>query len=432
MSDTLICPHCGEEIIITEVIKKQLKQESEQKYQKQLELMEQKTQTKLDEIKKKEQELDKQHQNIEAEVKELAAQERGKIEAELKKTLWEKAQQSANQNSDLELKDLKSQLAERQKLQKEAENRELELRKKQRDLEEKSRQMDIEMERKLDKERQKISEQVQKQAEDSMRLKMLEKEKQLSDTQKMLEEARRKASQGSQQTQGEVLELDFEENLKKQFLHDKIEPVGKGVSGADIIQTVKTNTGSNCGVILWEIKQTKNWTEGWIAKFKDDLRAQKANIAVLVSIALPKGVQSFGRYKGIWVVSPSYATQLAIALRSNLLSVAYERAISAGKGEKQELLFNYITSHEFRQRVEALVELHQEMHTQIIKERTAFERSWKQREMQLQRLMLSTSGMYGEMQGLVGTALQEIKGLELEDGEDSNKSNQLEAKNQEK
>ena len=254
--------------------------------------------------------------------------------------------------------------------------------------------------------------------QEANRLKLLEKDKQIADMRKLVEEAQRKAAQGSQQNQGEVLELDLEETLANTFSYDVISPVGKGVHGADIIQNVRNSQSQSCGVILWEVKRTKNWTEKWVGKFKEDLRNAKANIPVLVTTSLPKGVHGFGAYKNIWVCLPEYAIQLATVLRKNLIEIAYERLASKGKDEKQELLYNYLSSHEFRQRVEALVEVYQEMQTQIDKERAAFEKIWKQREMQMRRLFVSTSGMYGEIQCLVGSSMPEIKGLELESGQD--------------
>ncbi len=387
MSDTLLCPHCGKSIAISDAISHQMQAQLEKKYAVEKRKLEESFQ------------------------KELESTQRN-----LKKELWEKAQvaaaklqeEKAKQQS-IELIDLKSQLDEQKKRNEEMVKQELELRKQKRELEEMKKGFELQKQRELDEERQKIH----KQAEEEHRLKELEKDKTINDLKKLLEEARRKSLQGSQQTQGEVLELDLEQNLRSAFTQDKIDPVAKGVHGADIVQVVCNPSGSSCGVILWEIKQTKNWVDGWVSKLKDDLRAQKANIPVIVTMSLPKEIESFGKYKGVWVVSPDLAIQLATVLRTVLVNAAFERSAALHKGDKADLLFTYVSSHEFRQRVEALVEAYTEMQSGIMKERMGYEKLWKQREAQLQRLFLNTAGMYGEMQGLVGSTMPEIKGLEI-------------------
>jgi hypothetical protein len=234
-----------------------------------------------------------------------------------------------------------------------------------------------------------------------------------------LEEAKRKAQQGSQQTQGEVLELDLEETLRQEFPNDEIEPVGKGVKGADIRQIVKSPKGFVCGVILWESKRTKAWTDEWLTKLKDDLRAEKANIPVIVSTSLPKELKSLmGLIDGVWVTTYELFIPMATLLRKNLLDIGFQKAVSAHRGDKADLLYEYITGHEFRQQVEALAEVYHEMQEEISKERVAFEKIWKTREGQVKRLSLATANVYGSMQGLVGSSMPQVKGLDLPQLED--------------
>lgn len=400
MSDQITCPNCGKTIQITDALTKQLQKDSEQKFQ-----------AELSDLKKQNEEN----------LKKLEQKQLQK-ELELKKQLWQKAQEKASEKLSLEFKDLRQKSEEDEKRKKEMEAQILAERKKSREIIEKTEKAKLELFRKLDEEKEKIKLEIQQKSEEDHRLKAMEKDKQISDMMKQIEELKRKAEQGSQQTQGEVLELDLEAKLKEFFPSDIIEPIAKGINGADIIQTVCNNAGSKCGVILYEIKQTKRFTEGWIAKFKDDLRNAKANVPVLVATVLPESINGFGLYKGVWLSNPKYVIQLSVALRKNLISVSYERAISAGKGKKSEMLFDYISSHEFRQKVEALVEVFSDMQTQLSKERIAFEKQWSMREKQIQRLLLNTAGMYGDMQGLVGSAMPEIKGLEfenqLEDGKE--------------
>jgi hypothetical protein len=254
------------------------------------------------------------------------------------------------------------------------------------------------------------------------RLKDLEKDKIISDLRNALDNARRKASQGSQQLQGEILELDIETTLKESFPTDEIEPVGKGVRGADIRQIVKSPKGFVCGVILWETKRTKAWSDAWVNKLKGDLRAEKANIPVIISLVLPdEAKEGFGLKDGVWIVGFNLILPIASILRRNLLDLGFQKAVSSHKSDKAGYLYEYITSHEFRQQVEAIVEVYKEMDDEIKKERAVFEKVWKRREGQMQRLITSTANVVGSIQGKVGSSALQIKGLELDELESGEK-----------
>lgn len=362
--NTIKCPNCGHPVELTEALKSEIKLESQEELEKEL---------------------------------------RVKIEEENK----------------TELVDLKRTLEEKDKKVSEMREAELKLREEKRKVEEEKKEMALAIERRLDEERKKIEETVLKQASEDFRLKDMEKEKVISDLKKALEDAQRKASQGSQQTQGEVLELDFEETLRNAFPTDEITPVGKGDEGADIHHLVKSPKGYPCGIILWELKRTKTWTDKWLVKLKDDLRAEKANIPVIVTSALPKEMKSLMElFDGVWVCTYELAIPLAFLLRKNLLDVSYQKAISVRKTEKADLLYDFITGHEFAQQVEALVEVYKEMQDQVLRERVAFEKSWKAREEQLKRFINSAANIYGGVQGLVGSAMPQIKGMELQELED--------------
>ncbi len=291
---------------------------------------------------------------------------------------------------------------------------ELDLRKKANELEEKNRTMELSMQRQLDIERNNIRLQTAEEIAETQRLKDREKDKMIDDLKKSLEDAQRKATQGSQQLQGEILELDLESTLKSLFPMDTITPVAKGVLGADISHTIKSPLGSDCGVMLWEIKRTKSWSDSWIGKLKEDLRSAKANIPAIISEVVPESAKSgIGFIEGIWVATAKMAPALALLLRKSLLDTARERASLANQKEKSALLYAYVTSHEFSQNVEMMLETYSEMQEQITKERMAMERSWKLRESQVQKLMSGVSGVYGSLQGIAGPALQNIKQLEL-------------------
>ena len=342
----------------------------------------------------------------------LKQQYENKIE-KTKKSIEEKAKKEVQESLNIKISDLNEQLEEKTKNLKEAQKQEIELRKRQRELVEKEEKLELELSRKIDAERQKIIQKTSKEFEETHRLKDAEKDKQLDDMKRQIDELKRKAEQGSQQMQGEVLELELEESLKEEFPFDVIEPVAKGVKGGDIIQTVKTQSGRICGKILWETKRTKNWSDSWIQKLKDDQRDAKADLAILASESLPKGLQHFRLISGVWVTDILSAVSLALALRVVLIQVARERVTQVGKKEKMELAYNYLTGQEFRNRVEAIVESFTAMKMDLEAERRAMLKIWAKREKQMERVISNAAGMHGDLQEIAGSSLPAIKMLEL-------------------
>ena len=347
--------------------------------------------------------------DIEIRLKQQYENEIGKT----KKSIEEKAKKEVQESLNLKISDLNEQLEKKTKNLKEAQKQELELRKRQRELEEKEEKLELELSRKIDAERQKIIQKTSKEFEETHRLKDAEKDKQLDDMKKQIDELKRKAEQGSQQMQGEVLELELEESLKEEFPFDDIEPVSKGVKGGDIIQTVKTQSGRICGKILWETKRTKNWSDSWIQKLKDDQRDAKADLAILASESLPKGFHHFRLISGVWVTDILSAISLALALRVVLIQVARERETQVGKKEKMEIAYNYLTGQEFRNRVEAIVESFTAMKVDLEAERRAMLKIWAKREKQMERVISNAAGMHGDLQEIAGSSLPTIKILEL-------------------
>ena len=374
MDNSIKCPGCGQTIEITQILREQLEKENQESFQKKL--------------------------------------------TEVQKNAEDKIRKELEEKSLLEVKELKTSLEEKEQKLSQMREEELKLRETKRKLEEREKDLELETQRKIDEERKKIEYEVLKRADDQHRLKDLEKEKTIQDLKKSLDEAQRKANQGSQQTQGEVLELDLENTLRIAFPNDQIEPVGKGVKGADVRQIVRSPRGIICGTVLWESKRTKAWTDEWLTKLKDDLRAEKSDIPVIVSTTLPKEAESgFGVKDGVWIVNYNLIIPLAVILRKSLLDVGYQKAISTNQGRKADLLYEFITGTEFRQQVEALVEVFSEMQDQLNKEKVAFEKIWKNREGQIKRLVSSTVNIYGGAQGLVGSSMPQIKGLELLESE---------------
>lgn len=287
-----------------------------------------------------------------------------------------------------------------------AQQQEIEARKRKNELDEKLRNLELDKQRQIDIEREKWL--------DSQKYRFKEYEKVIEDLKKSNEDAIRKANQGSQQLQGEVQELDLENELKNYFQGDEIAPIGKGILGADIRQTVKSPKGRTCGVVLWESKRTKAWSDQWIVKLKEDALKDKADLCAIVSETLPEFAKNgIGQTDGVWVCLPKLALVLSALLRKSLLDSARQQAIMERKQDASGHLYDYVTSNEFSQIVESMVQTYQNMLEQVNKERTAYERLWKQREMDAQKLLTGISGMYGSI-GAITPNLPPIKILELE------------------
>ena len=325
-----------------------------------------------------------------------------------------RAAEKVTEQFNLQLTDMQEQLQEQKVLAEKATKQELEVRKQVRALEEKEKTLDLELERRLSTEKQKIEKSLTEQYAETNDLKVQELKRKLEEQERGHKEALRKVQQGSMESQGEVLEDDLELRLQQSFPMDTLEEVKKGKAGADIIHTVKNETHQACGVIVWEAKNTKNWSPKWIEKLKDDQREAKANLAVLVSRVLPPEIDTFGQINGIWVSSIAAAIPLASALRQQLSMVEYARNASAGQGDKVELMYEYFSGDEFRQKVEGIVDAFTTMQTQLNKEKTAMQRIWNERDKQIQRVIANTTGMYGDVRGIIGTNVGEIAALELD------------------
>lgn len=280
-------------------------------------------------------------------------------------------------------------------------------------LRRKGEDMELTMKKKLLEEEEKIRQETKKRTEEEHQLKDLEKEKLITDLKKALFEAQKKAEQGSQQTQGESLELTLETKLKQEFPSDDISEVKKGVKGADIIQTVFNKNGVSCGTILWESKNAK-WSDTWAGKLREDQRSAKADLAVLVTVNMPNGVETFSFINGVWVCSWKYFIPLAMTLRFNLVNIEHEKQKTVGVSEKMQDMYDYLTSNEFKHRVEGIVEAFGTLQDDIEREKRWFASKWARQEKEIRRVIDHTHGMYGDLQGVTGKALPEIKSLSLE------------------
>jgi hypothetical protein len=287
----------------------------------------------------------------------------------------------------------------------------LELRKKQRELDERQKNLELDIERKLATQRDEIELSARKKADEEHDLKLKEKEKQLGDALKQVDEMKRKLEQGSQQTQGEILELELEDQLRMNFPDDDIQPVAKGVRGGDVIQRIAGSGEPVC--ILYEFKNTKNWSDGWIAKLKQDQRECKAEMAVLVTRALPKEISCFGQKEGVWVTDFASAIGLACVLRESLIHISYARTAAEGMNYKMELIYKYLSGPEFRQRVEAIVENVRDMQKDLNDEMRRIQKMWEKRQTQLMIMQSSTISIHGKLHAIIGNALSEIPMLQM-------------------
>lgn len=308
----------------------------------------------------------------------------------------------ASQLAGGEVARLTAKLAEAQKAQAAAIEKE-------RILEDQKRELDLTVQKKVQESLQAIREQAKKEAEELLKLKVVEKDTTIASLLKQIEDLRRRAEQGSQQLQGEAQELELESVLRERFPQDAIEPVAKGKSGADVLQRI----AGDGGAILWESKRTKEFSEKWLAKLRADQREAQAEIAILVTQVLPKGVESFELVEGVWVVHPSSAMALATVLRHSLLEIQTARRASQGQQTKMDLVYQYLTGPRFRQRVQAIVEAFTTMQRDLENERIAITKQWEMRRQQIEQVMKSTVGLYGDLQGIAGKSIQEIAALEL-------------------
>lgn len=383
----ITCPNCQHQFNLDEDLKK--------KYQE----LEQNLQTKLKD----------QEEKIKSEYRQKAmdwAEKKAKEEAQ-------KAIDQKMKESQMETKDLKNQLAEKEKKEKEFLDKELELRQKTREIEEKAKTQQLELARKLDEERKKITEQAKVAQAEETRLKMQEKDKQMEIMRKTIEDLKRKSEQGSMQIQGEVQENDLKDILKEAFPFDKIEDVPTGIKGGDIVQTVQNRLGQKIGVILWESKNTKAWSDGWLKKLKADQEKVRADTCILVSQVVPEGVNGFDFIKNVWVSEYKFIIPLIGTIRMQLEETHNIKKSMAGQDEKMNQLSEYLSGNQFKNRVENMVLSFAAMKDELEKERRAMERIWSRREKEIGNVLTNTAGMYGDLQGIMGNSLPEVESLEL-------------------
>jgi hypothetical protein len=408
----IVCPNCHTEIKLTESLAAPLIAETRRQFEQQLAAKEADFGKRETALKKTQDDLVKARQAIDDEVAAKLNAERASIaEAEAKKARVALANDL--EERDRQLAELQQNLTANNAKLAEAQAAQAGMLRKERELQDAKRELELTVEKKVQANLVAVRDKAKLEAEDALKAKVTEKEVQIAGMQRQIEELRRKAEQGSQQLQGEAIELELESLLRARFPHDRIEPVPKGEFGGDVLHRVLGPTGQTCGTILWESKRTKNWSVGWLPKLRDDQRAAKAEIALLVSSALPKDIETFDLIDNVWVTETRFALPLAIALRESLINLAGSRQVQEGQQTKMELVYKYLTGPQFRHRIDAIVERFTDMRDDLDRERKTMTRLWAKREEQLKGVLDSTAGLYGDLQGVAGRAMQEIESLDV-------------------
>ena len=413
------CPKCDAVIDVENVLSADAEQKIKLQYEKQLQQSLAVIDIEKKKLEERERILEEKRKNENEIFQQKLQQEKLKLQTEIQ----EQVHKSVAGDFENQLKLLQQTNLDNEEKLKLSRQKELEFLKKEQELKTKEQELEIEIQKKLIEERNLLSLQIRKEEaektsikETEYQLKMRELEKQLEDQRKLAEEMRRKAEQGSMQLQGEAQELLLEELLREHFPYDTIGEVGKGVEGADCIQIIRNHVGTECGQIIFESKRAKTFQNVWIEKLKTDMRNKQADVAILVTQVFPKEMACFGERDGVWICTFSEVVALTTALRHTIIRIAETKKSEENKGEKMQMLYSFLTGLEFRQQIETIVEGFLSLKNSISKERIQMEKIWKEREKQLDRVLISTSGMYGSIKGIAGASIGNIP--LLEDAED--------------
>lgn len=401
----VVCPQCQNEFQLTDVMYSQILS----RVRGELAVETTAKQRVLDEqtqrLSHREAQLEADENSIVDEIQKAVEIERIRLASE--------ATKKAREDVEVELRDRDERLAEKDDKLKQSQAAELELRKRQRDLESEKAELELEVARKLNEGSQKLRDEAMRQFEEKHLLKDAEKDKMINDLKRNMADMERRLEQGSQQLQGEVLEIELESLLRRTFPIDSIVEVAKGVSGGDVVQTVMDQRGSKCGQILWESKRTKNWSNSWLTKLKDDIRSSRAQCGVIVSEALPDEVRHFMFIDGVWVCSWPCVAALASALRQGLIEIGRSQLSAQGQQEKMAVLYSYLSSSEFRHRIEAIVDSLVSMEQDLASEKRSQQARWTKRGKQIQRSIETSASLYGDLQGILGATLPDLESLTL-------------------
>jgi hypothetical protein len=416
MSESKItCPSCGTTFNAEEAIAKGLEEKLTKEFQEKNKKIAEQNEQRNQEFLRKQMELENLRKDFESKQEKAREEYQQKLKEDREKILAEaksKAEKEASESLGLRLKDLQETLDKKQKENLELQKKEIEFLKKEQELKDIKEKMDLELQKKILEVKKQSEEEVSRRESEKFAMREQEWKKQMEDQKKLNEEMQRKMEQGSMQLQGEVQELFIEEVLKSAFPFDVIEEVSKGARGADCIQLVRNNLMQDCGKIIYESKRTKAFSQEWISKLKDDMRASGAEIAVLITETLPKDQKHFSLMNGVWVCSFSEFRAVAAVLRDGLIRLKVASESNENKGEKMQMLYSYLTGNEFRQQIEAIVEGFSTLQSELDKEKKAMQLIWKKREKQIEKVVNNTIGLYGSVKGIAGASVQDIQALE--------------------
>lgn len=411
---TISCPQCKAQVKLTESLAAPLVEATRREYERRMAQLNLECSRKEDALRQQEQALEKAKAEWMAAEQKRFQLERERIAEEETRRAEMKCQTDLAQRQS-EILHLQAVVKSREEKLATAQREQAAYLQKERALEDQRRELELTVEKRVAEHLSTVRSQARAEAEESLKLRVLEKEQTILSMQKQIDNLKRRAEQGSQQLQGEVQELELETLLGTRFPLDSIVPVRKGEGGGDVLHNVTAAHGRACGSILWETKRTKNWSDSWLAKLRDDQRNSKADLAVLVSHALPRDVESFELIEGVWVSHPRTMIALATVLRQGLLEVETARRASEGQHTKAEMVYQYLAGPRFRQRVQAIVEAFTSMQEDLEKEKRTILRQWAKRDEQITRVMHATVGMYGDLQGIAGKTIGEIEGLQIEE-----------------
>lgn len=404
------CPNCSTAINVEDIISQQLEEEMRQELKTKEEQLRKQYESRESEILQRENLLKKEKLELELSIKQRLEDEREKLKDELKIKVKE--------DYDKQLTELNTEIDERKKEVQALKDKEIELERLKRKFDERDKELELEYEKKLNQQMSDYEKTILEREGEKTDMKLREKDKQLEDMRKQIDEMKRKAEQGSMQLQGEVAELALEDILKDMFPDDKIDEVPKGRKGADIVHAVIDGDGNECGKIVYESKRTKNFNKSWIEKLKKDQLSEKADIAVLITEVLPEEIQSIGLLEDIWVCDFRSFKGLVLSLRQGIIRLSGAIESQTNKGDKMEMLYNYLTSNEFKLQIDSIMDGFMNLKESIDKERYAMEKLWKEREKQLEKVLMSTSHFYGSIKGIAGSALPTVPALELPEGKE--------------
>ncbi len=416
---TIKCPNCQTEIDVNEILYHQLEEEHKEKYLAEQRKIEAEVEAKRKEYKDAFDKLKAEKQSIEdaqekfdeklkKATKEQLKREKQKLITDLKKELEEE------QSESMEL--LQKELKQKSEQVKALNSFKIEIEKLKREKEEATSKAKMEAQIDLNRQLQIEKEKIAKSIEEQNELKLKQKDEQIEQMKRDIESAQRKAQQSSMQTQGEALELAIESWLASQFPFDTIDEVKKGAFGADCVQTVHTREVQNCGVICYESKNTKAWSDSWITKLKQDMLSVNADIGVLVTSVYPKDMKRMGFVEGIWVCSLNEFKGSVSLLRESLIRLQTVTQKEENRADKMSLLYNYMTGNEFSMQMSAIVEGFMTMQQELDKEKRSLMATWKRRQKTIDGVLANTTEMYGALQGIAGSsAIGHIEALELID-----------------